>query len=213
MNFVRTIAAALLLSVAVAPIALADNAGTGVAGHWQFRLRGVAVIPDASGTVKVAGIPLAGSVSVTNSFIPEVDATYFLTDHIGFEVIAGTTQHSVHQTTAGDVGSVWLLPPTLTAQYHFSPDSSLFRPYVGAGINYTFFYSPRSPLPNVGYSNNFGWALQAGTDVPLGSGPYFLNFDVKKIFLTTEMKAEGGIIQTHATLNPWLIGAGVGVRF
>ena len=89
----------------------------------------------------------------------------------------------------------------------------MFRPYVGAGINYTIFYSPRSPLPDVSYENNFGWALQAGVDVPMGDGPYFLNFDVKKIFLTTEMKADGGIIQAHAALNPWLIGAGVGVRF
>jgi outer membrane protein len=185
----------------------------GVAGHYQVRLRGIAVLPDASATIKVAGVDIGGKTTVSDSFIPEIDGTYFVTDHMGVELIAGTTQHSIHNSVAGPVGSVWLLPPTLTVQYHFQPTSTTWRPYVGAGINYTFFYSPRSPLPDIHYADHFGWALQAGVDVPLNDGPYFLNVDVKKIFLDTHVKALGGVVQANATLDPWLIGAGVGVRF
>ena len=32
-----------------------------------------------------------------------------------------------------------VLPPTVTLQYHFTPEQK-FSPYVGAGLNYSFFY-------------------------------------------------------------------------
>ncbi len=206
------LAAALLLAVSAAAPAHADDDQTGVAGHFQVRLRGVAVLPDASAKVFVNGTNIGGTTKVTNSLVPEVDGTYFITDHIGVEVIAATTKHSVHQSVAGDVGSVWLLPPTVTLQYHFDPEGA-FRPYVGAGVNYTFFYNPSSALANIHFSDNVGFALQAGMDVPIGDGPYFLNIDAKKIFLDTTIKAAGGTVRADATLNPWLLGAGVGIRF
>lgn len=205
--------AALLMGAAfLSSPAFADD-DTGLAGHFQVRLRGLAVIPDAHATVTVSGAPIGGNTDVTSSFIPEIDGTYFLTDHIGVELIAATTKHAVHHSLAGDVGSVWLLPPTLTVQYHFDPTGAI-RPYVGAGVNYTFFYDAHSATyAPIGFSNNFGWALQAGADVPVGDGPYFVNFDVKKLFLSTTMKAAGGVVRASADLDPWIVGAGVGIRF
>jgi outer membrane protein len=205
-SFVLAALAAAALGAAVVPAGAAQ-------GDWQVRLRALGVMPDASGTVTVAGVPLAGSLSATDSLVPEIDFTYFFADHWAAELIAATTQHSVHQTTAGDIGSVWLLPPTLTVQYHFNPEGT-FRPYVGAGVNYTFFYSPRSPLPGISYGDSFGWALQAGVDVPIGANGYFLNADVKKLFLSTDVSALGGLVRAKGVdLNPWIIGLGVGYRF
>jgi len=86
------------------------------------------------------------------------------------------------------------------------------RPYVGAGVNYTFLYDASSALPNIKFSHNVGWALQAGVDVPLRDG-YFLNFDVKKLFLDTSVTAAGGTVRAKADLDPWLLGVGVGLRF
>ncbi|MBS0469885.1 MAG: OmpW family protein [Proteobacteria bacterium] len=216
MRTLAKIAAALLLGCALTSPALADDAApmadTGVAGHFQVRLRGLGVIPDPNIDVKIGGTSIGGTYSVTDSFVPEIDGTYFLTDHIGLELIAATTQHSVHSSVAGNIGSVWLLPPTLTVQYHFDPTGPI-RPYAGLGVNYTFFYSPKSPLPGIHYDDNFGFALQAGVDVPVGDGPYFLNFDVKKIFLSTHVTAAAGVVQASADLDPWIIGAGVGIRF
>jgi outer membrane protein len=213
MKILKVFAAAVLLASASTAV-LAQDDTDGVAGHWQVRLRGVAVLPDASATVKVGGVDIGGSTHVTKSFIPEVDGTYFLTDHIGVEVIAGTTKHAIHQSIAGPVASVWLLPPTVTAQYHFDPEGAI-RPYIGAGVNYTIFYSAQGNgiITSPSFKNNFGWALQAGVDVPVGDGPYFVNLDVKKLFLSTDMKANGGAVRASADLNPWLIGTGVGIRF
>lgn len=200
----------LLAAAAVAVFAAPAGAAE---GDWQVRVRGIGVLPDASGTVTVAGAPLPGKVSVTKSIVPEVDVTYFLTDHWAAELIAATTQHSVHQTAAGDIGSVWLLPPTLTVQYHFMPEA-IIRPYIGIGINYTFFYSTRSPLQGIHYRNNVGWDLQAGADVPIGNSGYFLNADVKKLFLSTDVKALGGLVRANdVDLDPWIVGIGVGYRF
>ncbi|HEY0106897.1 MAG TPA: OmpW family outer membrane protein [Rhizomicrobium sp.] len=213
MNIKLGLCAALLACVAGLAPTLADDTDLGVAGHHQIRIRGLGVLPDASADVKGGGTSIGGKTSVTDSAVPEIDGTYFLTDHIGLELIAATAKHAVHHTIAGDVGSVWLLPPTLTVQYHFDPTGAI-RPYVGAGVNYTFFYSAHSTgFAPINFSNNAGFALQAGVDVPVGDGPYFVNFDVKKLFLSTTLKAAGGAVRADADLDPWIIGTGVGIRF
>lgn len=203
---------AVIAALLCASAAHAQDMSPDTAGHFQVRLRGAGVIPDPSASIFISGANIGGTTSVSDSFIPEADLTYFITDHISVEAIAGITKHTVRNSVAGTVSSVWLLPPTITAQYQFDPTGP-FRPYVGAGINYTFFYDPKSALPGIGFKNSFGWALQAGADVPVGDGPYFLNFDVKKLFLGTHIRASGGAVQASARLNPWIIGAGVGMRF
>lgn len=206
-----TFAAAVLLLTAGAASAQ-EASPVGVAGHFQARLRAAAVVPDPSATITVSGAKIGGTTKVSDSFIPEADLSYFITDNIAVEAIAAITKHTIRNSVAGTVSSVWLLPPTITAQYHFDPNGAV-RPYVGAGVNYTFFYDPQSALPNIGFKNSFGWALQAGADVPVGEGPYFLNFDVKKVFIGTHVRAAGGAVQASARLNPWIIGAGLGMRF
>jgi outer membrane protein len=206
------VTAAFLLMAGAGQAQETPVTSTGVAGHFQVRLRGAAVVPDPSATITIAGVNIGGTAKVSDSFVPEADLTYFVTDNIAVEAIAAVTKHTVRNSVAGTVANVWLLPPTITAQYHFDPEGPV-RPYVGAGINYTFFYDPHSALPNIGFKNSFGWALQAGADVPVGEDPYFLNVDVKKVFIGTHVRAAGGAVQSSARLNPWIIGAGVGLRF
>jgi len=208
----KNIGVAAVALIALAGAAHADTASATTAGDFQVRLRGAAVIPDSSANISISGANIGGITKVSNSFIPEADLSYFITDNVSVEAIAGITKHTVRNSVAGTVSNVWLLPPTLTLQYQFDPTGPI-RPYVGAGVNYTFFYDPKSALPNIGFKNSFGWALQAGADVPVGDGPYFLNADVKKIFLGTHIRAMGGAVQASARLDPWIIGAGVGLRF
>jgi len=203
--------AALLLGCTAIP-AVADDSVSDPTGHFQIRLRGVGVLPDPSANIVISGSSIGGKTNVTDSMVPEADLTYFLTPNIAIEAIAAVTKHSVSNSVAGPVASVWLLPPTVTAQYHFDPNGPI-RPYIGAGINYTVFYDAHSALPNISFANNFGWALQAGVDIPVGNGPYFLNLDVKKLFLSTTIKAASGAVRASANLDPWLVGAGVGIRF
>lgn len=150
-------------------------------------------------------------VDVKDDTIPEVDFTYMLTNNVGVELILGTSKHTL---TAGgaDIGSVKVLPPTVTAQYHFNPQGE-FRPYVGAGVNYTRFYSlkDKSGLKLTVDKNSFGPALQVGMDTPL-TKDIFLNFDVKKIWIKTKVKA-GGADAGTLDINPLVTSVGIGTKF
>ncbi|MEQ9348348.1 MAG: OmpW family outer membrane protein [Thalassospira sp.] len=178
------------------------------AGDILIRGRVLGVVPDED----IDSNTLAGEGRVDNDVIPEVDFSYFITDNIAFELIAGTSKHDVTWNDGKDLGSVRLLPPTLTAQYHFMADQR-FSPYIGAGINYTFFYDSKpGQFNSVNYDDGFGYAFQAGFDYAI-SGPWSLNVDVKKIYLSTDVSVNNGAVNAKADLDPWLFGVGVGYRF
>ncbi|HYD65071.1 OmpW/AlkL family protein, partial [Azospirillum sp.] len=187
-------------------------------GDIVVRVRGLAVLPQEDGDVKV-GATKIGEASIKNDFIPEIDATYFVTPNIGLNLIAGTSRHSVRVDATGggvvDAGKVSLLPPTLTATFHPLPNSRI-NPYIGAGINWTLFYNEKNgpALNNTSYKNSFGWALQAGTDVYLTDN-LLVNFDVKKIFLDTKLTTYLGTtrVTSNVDINPWIVGVGIGYKF
>lgn len=211
--FAALLATALLVAPAAAQTAAAD--GGKQAGSILVRGRMLLVAPlNSSSSISVIG----GDVKTTVSFTPEVDFSYFLTDNIALELIAATSQHRIsgHNTAIGNpkVATTWVLPPALMAQYHFMPKST-FSPYVGAGINYTIFYNTRAgggAVNSVKLDNNFGAVLQVGVDIDLGNR-WFLNADVKQIFLDTKAKINGGAIVAKTSLNPTVVGLGFGYRF
>ena len=178
------------------------------AGDMMVRGRLLGVVPDESATTSIGG-----SVDINSQYVPEVDFTYFATKHIGIEVIAGVTPHKVHHTPSGtDLGKVWLLPPTVTVQYHFNPDGKV-KPYVGAGVNYThFFNADAGALSNVNYKDTWGWALQAGVDYQLNDH-WYLNADVKKIKIEPDVSFNNGAVTAAVKINPWIIGIGAGYKF
>lgn len=200
--------------------AMQNTSETDNQGPWLVRTRALLVVPEASSsTIKP---DLGGKVTdISTQATLEVDFNYFFTPHISTELILATTNHTVtaKDTILGkvDLGNVNLLPPTLTAVYHFLPDSRI-DPYVGAGINYTYFYevNPGSVASSIEYQNSFGPALQAGIDVALNKN-WSLNADVKKIYINSDVSVEtGGLLPTQKTsvdINPWVIGVGVGYRF
>lgn len=209
------------------------------AGDWLVRLRGISVIPtDDSGLISLhAGgtqTPLSGSgVGVNNAVVPELDITYMLHKHWGVEVIAGIANHDVSLQGPGPVLSglgltdgfglfdTWVLPPTVTLQYHFTPDSR-FRPYIGAGANYTAFLwddatdsleAAIGPV-EVNTRNGWGWALQAGMDIDINEKWYF-NVDVKYIDVdtTASLHTDLGSLFVDVKVDPVVVGAGIGFRF
>ncbi|TDQ25550.1 OmpW/AlkL family protein [Tenacibaculum caenipelagi] len=180
---------------------------------WQTRFRWVSVLPNESATIGTIG----GNVEIGENFIPELDFTYYFTENIAAELILGTTNHDVKviNTALGnvDLGDVWLLPPTLTLQYHFNVND--FKPYVGAGVNYTIFYNADpGAVVDVDYKNGFGYALQLGFDYDLDD-TWFLNVDAKYVGLSTDVTVDAGIatVPAEVDINPLLIGFGVGIRF
>lgn len=192
------------------------------AGSFIIRARMIDVIPENTSSSVMPG---GGRISGTSSLTPEVDFSYFFTDHIAAELIAGTSNHTITATKVGvlggsslQAGRTWVLPPTVTLQYHFFPHSR-FSPYVGAGLNYTIFYDTEAPgsgsaVYHWRLENNWGEAVQAGFDWNF-TGNWIFNVDVKQIFLSTRAKLTTALGTVHAktNLDPTVVGMGIGYRF
>ena len=209
MKLAKTLSTAGFLCLAAFAHAEDTQTEKGIFGKERFMIRGriINVVPSESSSTS-----LNGTIDADNDTVPEIDFTYFMTDHIAAELILATSQHKMdHENPGLDLGDVKILPPTLTLQYHFTPDAK-FRPYVGAGLNYTIFYDEDpSPQTFVEYENNIGYALQAGFDVALDDH-WGINFDLKKIYLETDAKVNGSVTADVA-LDPWIGGIGLSYRF
>ncbi|MVZ98229.1 OmpW family protein [Sphingorhabdus sp. IMCC26285] len=217
---------ALKCSLLLAATAIGSSAAQAEAGDTFVRVRAIMVAPTESSGGILPTFPTE-EVKVNNSVMPEVDITHMVTDNVGFELIAATTKHNASGTTGttggiGKLASTWVLPPTLTVQYHFSPEAKV-RPYVGAGVNYTIFYSEKASSgleaavgqTDVNMKDSFGWAAQAGIDIDLNK-KMFLNFDVKYIDIDTTARLATTAIGTQRvkiSLDPIVVGVGLGFRF
>jgi len=149
-------------------------------------------------------------LTINDKWLPEVDFTYFMTPNLAAELILTIPQKQTVYSNGTAIGTFKHLPPTLTLQYHFTGMS--FRPYLGAGVNYTNISDVNilNGAANL-KRNSYGLALQAGVDFPLGGG-WLLNADIKKVQIGTNVyvgTADAGKFK----VDPVLFGLGVGKRF
>lgn len=176
---------------------------------WLVRVRALDVIPDEDSDV---------DAEIDDAITAELDFSYFFTDNIAAELILAVTNHDVEALDGVDLGDVWLLPPTLTLQYHFMPEAQ-FRPYVGAGVNYTVFFDEDEGdvADDIEYDDGFGFAVQAGFDYGIDDN-WAINVDVKKLWLSTDVEVDattalGAVLEDEVDIDPWIIGVGVAYKF
>jgi outer membrane protein len=222
----------LIALAAVAALVAPQLAAAQDSGNWIVRARAVklnsANTNDSTlkGTL-VAVTPLANpSVEINDKWIPEVDISYFFTPNFAAELILTYPQkQTVYAVSNGArvaaIGEFKHLPPTLTAQYHFT-DLGALRPYVGLGVNYTNISDVHITVPAAATRggadiplnlkrNSYGLAAQVGADYALGGG-WLLNVDVKKVQIKTDVLAGGAKVGTFK-VDPLLVSVGVGMRF
>lgn len=207
-KMIKRVLVALAAAAAALPAAYAQDTG-------KWIVRGRAVNLDSANT---NGTPVPG-LKIDNKVIPEVDITYFFSPNVAAELILTYPQkQTVSATGASNLGTFKHLPPTLTAQYHFTGMSG-FRPYVGAGINYTNISDVKLQAAAAALEagtvnlkrNSWGLAVQAGVDIPLGGG-WLLNADIKKVQIKTDVLVDNVNAGTFK-VDPILFGIGVGKRF
>ncbi len=226
-----------LLVLAIAA-AFAPVLAQAEAGDWVVRARAVSVSPNEDSDLGKyvnknlgAAINTGAELSVDSNVIPEFDISYYVTKNIALELILALgTKHdvSVIKSTGPvvnqNLGEVDLLPPTLTAQWHFNPDQT-FDPYVGAGINYTHVLDRNLKFSQAGLpvskikidSDSWGLVAQAGFDINLKDG-WLINADVKYVQIDTDVKtkiiATGQWVKIDSLdINPWVFGIGIGKKF
>jgi outer membrane protein len=228
----RTLLAAGLL-LGTTGMAAAQNAPQAgyQAGDVVVRLAASFIEPLASNShIDTIG----GTVGVSGGSQPEVDISYFFTDSISVQLIATATRHEIsakNTAVAGpplnlgskiDLASTYVLPPAITAQYHFFPHAT-FSPYVGLGIDLLFPFDTQENqatlggaqiVQKVGLSNAVGPVLNVGLDYNI-SGPWYLNVDFKQIFdhVTARVHTALGLVKANVDLDPSVYSVGIAYRF
>ncbi|MGZ0786654.1 outer membrane protein OmpW [Pseudomonas sp. TKO26] len=230
----KSLLSASLIALAIAaPIANAHEAG-----DILVRAGAITVNPKAdSGSVKVdrgpaAGTNLGGKATMGSDTQLGLNFAYMLTNNIGIELLAATPfEHDVKlKNTAlapanGKLGTLKHLPPTLSVVYYPLDSKSVFQPYVGAGINYTWIYdehvgsrASEAGFDNFRAKNSWGLAWQVGADYML-TDKLMLNAQVRYIDINTtayvdnNSVAPGTRAKVNVDVDPMVYMVGLGYKF
>ena len=225
------LAAAALLALAVSP-AMAYEKGT-----WILRA-GVGTVAPDSDNLTIPDFPAGGLnavVEVDDGTSLVLSGTYMFTENWAFDILAAYPfNHDINIAVIDTLppGGVAVpsfkaaetdhLPPTFSIQYHFLPDAT-FQPYVGAGLNYTTFFSTdvTSDLVAVGVDrldldDSFGLALQLGADWNFNNN-WLINFDFRWINIESDATLSGPALPTPytdtVTIDPYVYSISIGYRF
>ena len=163
----------------------------------------------STATGKIPG----GKVTVDDNTQLGLTLSYMIRDHIGVELLAATPfKHEVGLkglgALDGKLATIEQLPPTLSLQYFPLDSSSKWQPYIGAGINYTTFFSEDTTGALDGLDlelkDSWGLAAHAGLDFAVGDKGA-LRVDVRWIDIDADVKLEGAGIGT-ANIDPLAYG-------
>lgn len=223
-SFTVGTAVAALALVSAVPAAAQDPNG-------RFQVKGfvTAVLPDGEITevrTDAIGLPGGSQVSASDSYVPTVAIEYFVTPSFSVETICCITPHDVEGegalAGAALIDDAIILPATVTAKYHWALDGG-FKPYVGAGVTRFFIFNEEVGTDaaalgatDVGLSDEFGFVLQAGFDLPLNDRGLGFSVDAKRYFVDTTATFRAGnaiALQSEHALDPWVVSAGVSYRF
>ncbi len=212
------------LAISLAAPALAQQSQ----GNFQLKAFVTNVRPDG-GIEQVRtdaiGLPAGSYTRATNSVVPTIAAEYFLSPNLSLETICCVTPHDVRGSGALSgarlIENAVILPATVTAKLHLPLGG--VKPYVGAGVTRFFIFgedvgrdAAGLGATDVDLSNEWGTVLQAGVDAPLNERGLGLSVDVKRYFVDTTATFRAGnvtALRSDHKLDPWVISAGISLRF
>ncbi len=222
-------ATSLLALALVAPLAQAHQAGDII-----LRAGAITVDPHESSSdiwVGALGTDVAGTKATLDSDTQlGLNFAYMVTDHVGVELLAATPfSHDVgvkgmpgaFAGLNGKLGELKHLPPTLSVVYYPLNAASAFQPYVGAGINYTWFFDTKlsSEAEDKGFSgldldDSWGLAAQVGMDYMLTDN-VMVNAQVRYIDIDTQGSTSfgGREVEVDVDVDPFVYMIGLGYKF
>lgn len=142
-------------------------------------------------------------LSVDEDVRPSVTFEYFPVKNVGIELLAAHPFKHDIKSKGEKVGSVKLLPPTLSLQYHFDNGGKVV-PFIGAGVNYTTFFKERLAVSDLELKDNWGAAGHVGVDFKLTDRDA-VRLDARYIDLKTDVKIDGAN-KGELDLSPWVYG-------
>ena len=211
----KTISSLAVVAALVSPSVFAHSEG-----DFILRVGAASVVPNDSSD-KILGSQY--ELEVNSDTQLGLTFGYMFTDNISLEVLAATPfSHDISTDLVGkDIGSTKHLPPTVMVQYYFGDSQSKFRPYVGAGLNYTIFFDEGfnstgkgAGLSDLKLDDSFGLAANVGMDYMIND-KWFLNASAWYANIETEAtyKAGGAKQKTDVEINPWVFMISGGYKF
>lgn len=215
--------ALMLMGSLIAAPALAHDKG-----DWIVRAGALKVEPDASSD-ELTVAPLTGmTVDVDDNTQLGLTFSYLVDDWFGLELVGATpfSHDLILETGSGDItiGETKHLPPTVMAQFYM-PEIGPINAYVGAGVNYTFFFEDRIDdavvTPVVGadvdvkLSNSWGVAWEVGADIMINDN-FLFNISAWSIDIDTEARIYANDVRVDkidVEIDPMVYMMGVGYRF
>lgn len=185
---------------------------------------------DEQSAIYLAGSNSTMSLTVDDNSQLGLNFTYFYNQNWAVEVLAATP--FTHDVTIQDpnavlgvdgakLAEVTHLPPTVSALYYFDT-SSVFKPYIGAGLSYVIFFeeefeaTPKSlGLSNLSLDDSLGYSVQLGADYLLND-KWHINASVRYLALSTDAKFDVGgdnIGKAEIDLDPMVYSLMVGYKF
>ena len=178
-------------------------------GDWLVRVGGGMVDPKSDN---------GDIVSVDSGSTLIFNGEYFVTPTLGFEVLAALPfSHDIHDPTGVvKLAETKHLPPVFSLNYHFPTDGG-FKPYLGAGLNYTLFFDEKTeqtvlPDTTLSLDGSFGLAVQVGADIDL-SDTMFLNLAVRWADIDTDASIPEADLAFDVEIDPVVYSLALGWRF
>ena len=202
-------------------------------GDLIVRVGGALVAPANVGStdIKVTGIGDTGSEAIPdNAWSLGLTVTYMFSKNWGLGLLGAYPFSHDIEAKGGALGSGGLglgkvadtktLPPTLTLQYHPTLTDSTVQPYLGVGLNYTYFFDENVTDPTVkslgttdmDLDNSWGIALEAGMDIEIDKHWSF-NTALWYIDIDTTASFNGPVQNIEVDIDPLVWFAGVGYKF
>jgi outer membrane protein len=214
-------------------VALALVAGSAAqaqsAGTWMARVGATGIYPQvSSGNLSPPAFPNT-QTDVSSDWQLGGGITYMITDNWSVDLpLALPFTHTLTGAGAiagvGTIGTTKALPFTLFGQYRFGEAKAAFRPYLGAGLTYAYFYdenatstlnalsggSPSNPT-TFSIQSKFALSVQAGATYAFNER-WFVDGVVGYTWLKNTTTLSTGQTQPM-TLNPVSVAVAVGYRF
>ena len=154
-------------------------------------------------------------LEVDSNVRPTIAGEYFIADNLGIEVLAALPfEHDIDIDGAGTVGNTKHLPPTVSLQYHLNSTGTV-SPFIGAGLNYTAFFSEDTEGALEGSELNlddsWGLAAHAGLDFAIGQKGA-IRVDVRWMDIDTDASVNGSDLGT-VEIDPLVYGAAYVFKF
>lgn len=148
---------------------------------------------------------------ISNSYAGTLSNLYFLTPNVALDLLVGTApKHDIYGN-GQKIGTTRYLPPTLSVQYNFNPEGR-FNPYVGAGVNYTYYINEKLLSGDkLDITNSFGFAATLGMDYNINKN-WSLGAEVRYIDVNSDLRVNG-VTVGNGDVNPMLYTLNVGYRF